>query len=154
LDSELTKIVEQGSDDIFIADSLEDLAYKTGINVKGLRRTIDEYNNACEIGVDEIFHKNSRYLRPVKSPKFYAYRMAVGGYGTLGGIKINHRTEVMKKNGDIIPGLYAAGNDVNTIYAGDYIYPLPGNTMGFALNTGRIAGENAAKYSLGLGNHH
>lgn len=52
----------------------------------------------------------------------------------------------MDKNDDVIPGFYAVGVDANALYDDSYIYTLPGNTMGFALNSGRIAGENAAKY--------
>jgi len=146
LSDDIAEAIESGSDGIAVADSLKDLAGKTGINTDGLQRTILEYNNACDKRVDEIFHKDAKFLRPVKRPKFYALKMGVGAYGTLGGIKINHRTEVLTKNDDIISGLYAAGNDANTIYADTYIYPLPGNTLGFALNSGRIAGENASNY--------
>jgi fumarate reductase flavoprotein subunit len=147
-DAELEQLIDRGAE-IFIADSLEELARKTGIDPDGLSKTVAEYNKACETGRDEIFHRNPRNLIPVKQPRFYAFRLALGAYGTLGGIKINHRTEVVNEEDEVIPGLYAAGNDANSIYADSYIYPLPGNTMGFALNTGRIAGENAAKYVSG-----
>jgi fumarate reductase flavoprotein subunit len=66
----------------------------------------------------------------------------------LGGIKINYKTEVIAENFKPISGLYAAGTDTCTIYGDSYIFILPGNTMGFALNSGRIAGENAAKYVI------
>jgi fumarate reductase flavoprotein subunit len=148
LDTEIIEAIKQGSNDIFVADSLEELAAKAKINLDGLKHTVDQYNTACEQRIDDIFHKSAKFLRPVKRPKFYVFRTAVGAYGTLGGIKINHRTEVLTKDDDVIPGLYAAGNDANTIYGGTYIFPLPGNTMGFALNSGRIAGENAAKFAL------
>ncbi|MDO4529989.1 MAG: FAD-binding dehydrogenase, partial [Lachnospiraceae bacterium] len=45
-----------------------------------------------------------------------------------------------------IPGLYGAGTDVCSIYGDSYVFQLPGNTMGFALNSGRMAGESAADY--------
>ena len=70
-----------------------------------------------------------------------------GAYGSLGGIKINYKTEVLNKNWEKIPGLYAAGTDACSIYGDTYVFILPGNTMGFALNSGRIAGENAAAYA-------
>jgi fumarate reductase flavoprotein subunit len=85
-----------------------------------------------------------RYLRPIQTPRFYAGRHFPGAYGSLGGIKINHKTEVLDKNWDAIPGLYAAGTDACTIYGDSYVFVLPGNTMGFALNTGRMAGEHAS----------
>ena len=131
-----------------MADSVEELAVKTGIDLSRLKQTLDEYNTACDTGRDEIFHKLAEYLRPVRKPPFYVCRMdGVFGFGTLGGIKINHKTEAVNKNFEPIPGLYAAGVDANSLYGDTYIFILPGNTLGFALNSGRIAGENAAAYS-------
>ena len=66
--------------------------------------------------------------------------------GTLGGIKINHNTEVVDKGDNIIPGLYAVGNDASGMYGDSYNIYLSGGTLGFAVNSGRIAGENALKY--------
>jgi fumarate reductase flavoprotein subunit len=135
-----------GSKNVFAANSLEELAEKSGIDINGLRKTIEEYNKACENGRDDIFHKNPDFLRPIKQAPFYAGRLVPGGYGTLGGIKINYKTEAVTEDHDPIPGLYAAGTDANSIYADSYIFIFPGNTMGFAINSGRIAGENAAGY--------
>ena len=45
-----------------------------------------------------------------------------------------------------IEGLYSAGSDANTIYGDSYNFTLPGNSMGFAVNTGRMAGESVAEY--------
>ena len=145
-DAELKQALAQGYEHIFVADSLAELADKTGINPDALQKTVDEYNKACETGRDEIFNKKPRYLRSVKKPKFYAGRLFPGGYGTLGGIKINYKTEVLTKEYTVIPGLYAAGTDACAIYGDSYVFVLPGNTMGFAVNSGRIAGENAAEY--------
>lgn len=145
-DAELKQALDQGYGHIFVANSLAELANKTGINPDGLRKTVDEYNKACETGRDEIFNKNPRYLKPVKQPKFYAGRLFPRGYGTLGGIKINYKTEVLTRDHEVIPGLYAAGTDACAIYGDSYVFVLPGNTMGFAVNSGRIAGENAVEY--------
>jgi len=144
--AEVKKVIEQGNNSIFAANSLDELANKTGINAANLKKTVEEYNKACETGRDEIFHKRPLYLRTVKQPNFYAGRAFPSAYGSLGGIKINHRTEVITKNHEIIPGLYAAGTDACSIYGDSYVFVLPGNTMGFALNSGRIAGENAVEY--------
>ena len=147
-DAEIKQALEQGNNNIFIADSLEEMASKTGINQDNLMKTVDEYNRVCETGRDELFHKNPRYLRPVKQPQFYAGKLFPNTIGSLGGIKINYRTEVLNKDDEVIPGLYAAGLDANSIYGDSYAFLLPGNTMGFAINSGRIAGENAAKFAL------
>ena len=72
--------------------------------------------------------------------KFYS-----GAYGTVGGVKIDENCQVLDDEDQAIPGLYSAGSDANTIYADSYNFTLPGNTMGFAVNSGRIAGLEAAK---------
>ena len=90
--------------------------------------------------------KDYKYLRPIREPKFYAANWCPSAYGSLGGIKINYKIEVLNKNFKTIPGLYGVGMDVNNIYGDSYVFVLPGNTMGFALNRGRMAGENAAQF--------
>ena len=127
-------------------DGCHDRAGKAGINPDALRKTVDEYNKACETGCDELFNRNPRYIRPIKQPKFYAGRLFPSAYESLGGIEINYRMEVLSKTGEVIPGLYAAGIDACGIYGDTYNTILSGNSMGFALNSGRIAGENAVKY--------
>jgi fumarate reductase flavoprotein subunit len=135
---------------VFVADSLEDLCCLTGIDHTGLLETLEDYNRACEKGHDALYHKSYEFLRPVKQPKFYAEKRFPGAYGTLGGILINYKTEVLSADHDVIPGLYAVGDDANSIYGDSYAFILPGNTMGFALNSGRIAAENALKYIVSL----
>ncbi|MBW2065121.1 MAG: FAD-dependent oxidoreductase [Deltaproteobacteria bacterium] len=146
LDALIKEAHGSGCRDIYVADSLEELAEQTGIDPQGLKATVKEYNEFCERGFDPVFNKSHRLLRPIKSPRFYAGKQLPGAYGTLGGIKINYRTEVLDKKWNKIPGLYAAGTDACSIYGDTYVFILPGNTMGFALNSGRIAGENAAEY--------
>ncbi len=149
-DDSLNKALSSECKNIFVADSIEELAEKTGIDREGLIKTVDEYNRFCEKGHDDLFNKNYKLLRPIKTPKFYAGKFYCSAYGTLGGIKINYKTEVLNKEWKAIPGLYAAGVDACSIYGDSYPFILPGNTMGFSLNTGRIAGENAATYVKSL----
>jgi fumarate reductase flavoprotein subunit len=132
---------------IFKANSIEELAKKAGINAATLKETVEQYNKFCEAGRDTVFHKDPKFLSSVKTAPFYAGRHAPAAYGSLGGIKISHRTEAIDKDFNPIPGLYAAGTDACSLYADSYVFVLGGNTMGFALNSGRIAGENAAKYA-------
>jgi fumarate reductase flavoprotein subunit len=145
-DDAIKDVLERGYQHIFVADSVQELAEKTGIDPGGLKKTIDEYNKCCENGYDDLLNKIHRYLRPLKAPKFYAGRLFPSAYGSLGGIKINHKTEVLDKNWNVMPGFYAAGTDACTIYGDSYVFVLPGNTMGFALNSGHIAGEHASEY--------
>jgi fumarate reductase flavoprotein subunit len=68
-----------------------------------------------------------------------------GAYGTVGGVRINSNCEVLNDQQQPIVGLYSAGTDANTIYADSYNFTLPGNSMGFAINSGRIAGSEIAR---------
>jgi len=149
LDDNIKALQERGYKYLFAAQSIEELCAQTGIDLDGLCQTIAEYNKYYETGRDEFLYKDSKYLRPIRKPKFYAARFFVGSFSGQGGIKINHRTEVLDKDWEVIPGLYATGNEANTIYGGTggtYVL-LNGNNMGFAMNTGRIAAENALEYS-------
>lgn len=134
---------EQYPDTMFSGDSLEELAEKAGIPVERLEDTVDEYNESCDLNYDDLFCKPRKYLQPIEGKKYYALRMSLGAYGSLGGIVADHRCSVLDENRDPIPGLYAAGSDICDLYAGTYLYALPGNTMGFAVNSGRIAAESA-----------
>lgn len=138
--------IESGFPFIFMADSIEELAAKTGIDAANLKKTVEVYNKACETGRDTVMAKNERYLKPIAKPPFYAGKHFPGAYGSLGGIKINYRTEVVTQDFEVIPGLYAAGTDACSIFGDSYVFILPGNTMGFALNSARIAAENALAY--------
>ena len=136
---------ENGNEGLFIADSIEELAEKAGINAGNLVDTVEEYNDFCD-SVDEEFFKDKRYLRPLIKAPYYAGRVRPGGYGTVGGIRINENCEACNKDFEPVPGLYAAGADACNIYDDSYMFLLPGNSMGFAVNTGRIAGMSAAEY--------
>jgi len=137
--------IETGYEPVTQADTLTELAKKAGIDVEGFLAQIEEYNDMCDNGYDEVFEKDRAFLQPVEKGPFYCCRQNVGGYGSLGGIHINHRTQVMTQESKVIPGLYAAGTDACNIYGDSYPFILSGNTMGFCLNSGRIAGENAAE---------
>ncbi|MBN2075260.1 MAG: FAD-dependent oxidoreductase [Dehalococcoidales bacterium] len=145
-EAEITGILEKGSGMVIIADSIDELAEKTGIDKEGLKKTLDEYNRCCETGRDTLFNKKARYLRPVKRPRFYASR-SMGSTGTPEGVKVNYKTEVLTNDFTVIPGLYAAGGDmVCNLYKDIYPNILPGNAMGFSLSTGRIAARSALEY--------
>jgi fumarate reductase flavoprotein subunit len=145
---ELNAALERGTTEIFAADSAAELAGKMGVNPVVLKATIDKYNESCEKGYDELFAKDSKYLFPVKTPRFYAVKARTVFLGTMGGIKINEKAEVQdKKDLVAIPGLYAAGFDAGGMYGDSYpIKCASGLSSSFALNSGRIAGKNALKF--------
>lgn len=143
-DEQWERDLADGYEPVTQADTIEELAEKAGIDVEGLVNQVEEYNDMCYAGYDELFEKNRHYMQPIEKGPFYCLRQNVGAYGSLGGIKINHKTQVMTQEAKVIPGLYAAGTDACNIFGDSYPFVLSGNTMGFCLNSGRIAGENAA----------
>ena len=138
--------MEHENPNIFEADSIEALATQIGVEPTVLKATLEEYNRFCEKGHDDLFAKDPKYLRPLKGPKFYAIRCFRVFLGTIGGIRINHKMEVVDKEDRPIPGLYAGGIDVGGVYGDSYDVYAAGGALGFAVNSGRIAGKNALKY--------
>jgi fumarate reductase flavoprotein subunit len=69
--------------------------------------------------------------------------------GTMGGIKINYKMEVLDQKGNAIPGSYAVGADTGGWESDTYWALLAGSAFGFAMNSGRIAAENASDYIQG-----
>jgi fumarate reductase flavoprotein subunit len=144
---EIKAALERGSKEVFMADSVEELAAKIGVNPAVLKATIDEYNAFCEKHHDDLFAKDSKYLWPIKGPKYYAIKARTVFLGTMGGIKINEKTEVVDKKETVIPGLYAAGYDAGGMYGDSYpIKTSSGLASAFALNSGRLAGKSVLKY--------
>jgi fumarate reductase flavoprotein subunit len=146
-DRELNAALERGTTEVFVADSVAELAKKIEIDPAVLKATVDEYNSFCEKGRDDLFAKYQKYLRPLKGPKYYAVRARTIFLGTLGGIKINNKTEVVDREDRVIPGLYAGGYDAGGMWGDSYpINVASGASSAFALNSGRIAGKNILKY--------
>lgn len=141
----LKQAEEQGFDSFYAADTLEGLAEKAGVNPENLVKTVAEYNACCD-SADEEFFKDRRYLRPLIKAPYYAAAIRPSGYGTVGGIRINENCECCDADFEPVPGLYAVGADACNIYDDSYMFLLPGNSMGFAVNSGRIAGKEAAAY--------
>jgi fumarate reductase flavoprotein subunit len=144
---ELSIALEKGTTEVFVANSIKELAEKIGLDPSVLKATVEEYNGFCEKGHDDLFAKDPKYLRPLKGPKFYAVKARTVFLGTLGGIKINHKTEVVDNKEKVIPGLYAVGYDAGGMWGDSYsIKDSSGASAGFAANSGRIAGKNALRY--------
>jgi fumarate reductase flavoprotein subunit len=149
-DEQIVRAQEVYPETVFIADSIEELAEKIGADPDTLVETVERYNEQCDQNFDDDYCKKRKYLTELKGKRYYALKFRPSAYGSLGGIKISSKYEVITDDWDIIKGFYGAGSDVCDIYAGTYLYYLAGNTMGFAVNSGRIAGTNAANYILNL----
>jgi tricarballylate dehydrogenase len=133
------------------ASTLEELATKLGVPAAALHHTVSSFNSACppEEGFDPRRPDGlavlgpvpkSNWSRAVDSPPYRAYPMTCANVFTFGGVKINSRSEVVTTDGDVIPGLYAAGETVG-LYYGTYT----GSTSVLrGAVFGRIAGQQAA----------
>ena len=139
-DANFKTMEESGYTAIVKADTLEELANKMGIDPQGLAATVAEYNQLCADGYDPL-GKGAAYLKPITTAPFYAAQYYPSSYGTLGGIKVNSNLEVLDQNDQVITGLYSAGTDSCTVYGDSYMFLLPGNTMGYSVNTGKFVGE-------------
>ena len=139
-------------------DTLKALAAKAGIDAKALAETIAQFNATAAQGHDPAFGKGSkaynRYqgdalhgpnpcVAPVQSGPYYAIKMVVGDLGTYAGIVTDQHARALDAEGRVIPGLYAAGNDMASIMGGNY--PGAGITLGPALTFGYIAGRHLAE---------
>lgn len=147
LDKEIDEEAETRPEDVFKADSIKELAELINVDPETLQHTVDEYNSFAEKGHDPLFSKNPKYLFPLIESPYYAVRAQTVFLGTMGGIKINYRTEVLDKDDNTIPGLYAGGFDAGGMYGDSYgIRYSTGLASGFAVNSGRLAGKNALNY--------
>jgi len=144
VERELQKQADKG--ELKISSSWDEIAGWIGADPAVLRATIDEYNTFCDDRHDALFAKDRRYLLPVRIPPFYAIKGHIGLCDAYGGIRINEKMEALDIQDKPIPGLFAAGSTTGCWESGAYCYRLTGHLVGFALNSGRIAGENAVKY--------
>jgi fumarate reductase flavoprotein subunit len=137
---------ESGTERVKISDSWDEIAAWIGASSQVLRNEIDNYNRCCDAGHDSLFAKDRVYLWPLRTSPYYAVRCRTTIIGSLGGIKIDHTMQVLDQNDIPIRGLYAAGTDAGGWESDTYNAHLSGTALGFPLNSGRIAGENAVQY--------
>lgn len=126
-------------------DSIEALAKDMKLDPATVQATVDQYNKMCEAGEDTDNGKDAKYLSAIDEGPFYAVKEYDLTRGNYGGIETNLAGEVTDKDGNAIPGLYAAGIISSAGFFGDY---YPGReALGVGAYMGFISGENAAKYA-------
>lgn len=124
---------------LFRADSLEELAEQINIEPSVLIETIEKYNAYVDAGVDPDFGKSAFDLKCQVAP-FYATPRKPAVHHTMGGLKINTSAQVINTEGQVIAGLFAAGEVAGGIHAGNR---LGGNSLTDIFTFGRIAAESA-----------
>jgi 3-oxosteroid 1-dehydrogenase len=127
------------------ADSIRELATQAGIDPEGLEKTVSAMNEYARTGKDlehgrgdaeyDRYYADPRIkpnpcLAPIVEPPFYAMRIDPGDFGTHGGLVTNTDAQVLRADGNPVPGLYAVGNCAAAILP---TYPGPGSTLGPAM---------------------
>lgn len=135
------KIAEEAKnkEGVFVADTLEELAEKIGVNPEGLVKTVANWNDMVAKGVDTEFGRTAMMM-PIGEGPYYAIKSTLSPTLGHGGLMRNDKSEVIKITGESIPGLYAAGEVTGAANANGY-------TISHCITWGRIAAQNAAKYA-------
>ena len=134
------------------AGSLAEMAGAIGVPVPAFKRTIEVYNSACVDGdfdpyrVDGLSTENltlpkSNWARPILEPPFRGYPVIGSNTFTFGGLKVSPDAQVLNTSGELIPGLYAAGETVGIYYG---VYCSATSVLRGAV-FGRRAGQHAGK---------
>lgn len=140
------------------AKSLADLCRQTEIPETTLAATLARFNANAEKGEDPDYGRGQNEydhfqgdedhtgpnicLGAVEKPPFYAMKVFGGEIGTFAGIKVDKFARAVRPTGEVIPGLYAVGNDQLNVFGG--AYPGAGATLGPGLTFGYVAGRHAA----------
>lgn len=124
-------------------DSLADLAEKIGVNADNLNETINHWNKAVETGKDKDFGRTTGMDRQLDRGPYFAIHIHPAVHYTMGGIHIDTDTEVLDTNGNVINGLYAAGEVSGGLHGNNRI---GGNSIAETVIFGRQAGIQMAKY--------
>lgn len=138
----LERHIKQGL--VVTADTIEELAQKMKVPSENLKATVERYNQLAVMKDDVDFGKRSELLFPIDKPPFYAGLMKSALLVVVGGLCVNAKMQVLDKKGNVIPGLYAAGNNAGSFFAQDYPTIFPGHSHGRCITFGRLAGQYAA----------
>ena len=138
------------------ADTIEDLAIKSGIDPAGLCAEVSRFNTFCETGKDLDFNRGGRgydnwFGDPTVKPNpnlgkidrapFYAMELYPGDVGTSGGIITDEFARVLRADGSVIAGLYATGNSTASVMG--RCYPAAGASIGATFIFAWIAAHHA-----------
>jgi fumarate reductase flavoprotein subunit len=124
------------------ADSYEALAAILEIPADAFAETMNTWNGYVAEKNDPEFGRTS-FAQPLDTAPFYAVKVTAGIHHTMGGLKIDENTHVLNENGEIIPGLFAAGEVTGGVHGANR---LGGNAVADFVVFGRIAGQQAAEY--------
>lgn len=121
----------------------EELAKELDVDPATFANTMETWNGYVEAKNDPDFGRTS-FANPLNNGPYYAIKVTAGVHHTMGGVTINSATEVLKEDGTVIPGLFAAGEVTGGVHGANR---LGGTAVADFVVFGRIAGESAANYA-------
>ncbi|MBD8086564.1 flavocytochrome c [Limosilactobacillus sp. c11Ua_112_M] len=128
-------------------ETIEDLAKKINVDPSNLKQTVTTWNQAVENHDDAEFGRTTGMDRGITKPGFFAIHIAPAIHYTMGGIHITPKTQVLDGNGDIIKGLFAAGEVAGGLHGNNRV---GGNSIAETIVFGRQAGQQVALYARSL----
>ncbi|KRL90373.1 flavocytochrome c [Limosilactobacillus ingluviei] len=127
--------------------TLAELAAKLQIDPGNLQATVTAWNTAVQAHHDEAFHRTTGMERGIEQPGFFAIHVAPAIHYTMGGIHITPKTQVLDGNGQVIPGLFAAGEVAGGLHGNNRV---GGNSIAETVVFGRQAGQQVTLYLRSL----
>ena len=124
-------------------ETYEELGKAMGVDEAAFAETMNTWNGYVEAKNDPDFGRTS-FANKLDTAPYYAIKVPAGVHHTMGGLKINTNTEVLNENGEVIPGLFAAGEVTGGVHGANR---LGGNAVADFTVFGRIAGAAASKYA-------
>ena len=121
----------------------EELGKAMGVDAAAFAKTMEKWNGYVEAKNDPDFGRTS-FANPLNTAPYYAVKVTAGVHHTMGGLKINANTEVLNEKGEVIPGLFAAGEVTGGVHGANR---LGGNAVADFTVFGRIAGAAASDYA-------
>ena len=146
--NDIEEALKQGLKNCFRADTIEELAEKTGIDVDGLKETVETYNQYCRDGFDWGFYKDPGALLELNEGPYYAVSGFMATDGAFGGIKVNPDMQAYAKDGGLIEGLYCTGDFASGRHVSVWgtVKRQFINDMNWALTGSYIVGDRVVKY--------
>ena len=121
----------------------EELGKAMGVDAAAFAETMEKWNGYVEAKNDPDFGRTS-FANKLDTAPYYAIKVTAGVHHTMGGLKINANTEVLNEKGEVIPGLFAAGEVTGGVHGANR---LGGNAVADFTVFGRIAGAAASDYA-------
>ena len=124
-------------------ETYEELGKAMGVDEAAFAETMNTWNGYVDAKNDPDFGRTS-FANKLDTAPYYAIKVTAGVHHTMGGLTINTNTEVLKEDGSVIPGLFAAGEVTGGVHGANR---LGGNAVADFTVFGRIAGKAASDYA-------